>query len=303
MTDEDILRHYFGEYVTNKHYISPLRRYSEGREYEDTPSFIIKKKDGKILWCDFGGGFQWKTPIMFVMELFGIGWKEAIKRIRQDEASGVKYNYVVPETPERIAKVVLGELREFELKYWRARYISEKTLDRFRVCSCRELYYNDGLWAMSIPSDPIFYYGHGQAGWTVYRPLADDKKDKFRKKRVTSSLLGLEFLPPKGNILIITKSYKDIMFLTELGFNAVCPQSEVVLLPPAEITILKARFKRVFLVFDNDATGRNKSKAASIEHNLEWWETPEALGKDLTDMCNKVGRYKTLEYIKLKTRW
>jgi hypothetical protein len=62
-------------------------------------------------------------------------------------------------------------------------------------------------------------------------------------------------LPESGELLVITKSFKDIGTLYEQGIPSIAPQAESILLPENIIDELKSRFKTIYSLMDYDNTG------------------------------------------------
>lgn len=58
-----------------------------------------------------------------------------------------------------------------------------------------------------------------------------------------------------SNVLIITKSLKDVMTFRVLGFNAIASISESVVLNEERLEDLRRRYRFIFTYLDNDATG------------------------------------------------
>lgn len=81
----------------------------------------------------------------------------------------------------------------------------------------------------------------------IYRPLAD-KYHKWRNNLTEYDIQGYKQLPEKGDILIITKSLKDVMCLCKMGIPAVSPASESTFIPNIALEELKKRFKRIIIL-------------------------------------------------------
>ena len=80
---------------------------------------------------------------------------------------------------------------------------------------------------------------------------------------------GAHMIPKNGgDLLVITKSLKDIMVLYEMGYCAVSPSSETTFIPEDILNDLKARFKKILILFDNDETGIKKAQEYSSKYNL-----------------------------------
>ena len=58
------------------------------------------------------------------------------------------------------------------------------------------------------------------------------------------------------------------MVLYEMGYCAVSPSSETTFIPEDILNDLKARFKKILILFDNDETGIKKAQEYSNKYNL-----------------------------------
>jgi hypothetical protein len=70
-----------------------------------------------------------------------------------------------------------------------------------------------------------------------------------------SDLQGLSQLPKSGDILVITKSLKDVMCLDIWGIPSIAPSSESCIIPAEVVKNLNDRFARIYILYDFDRTG------------------------------------------------
>lgn len=88
----------------------------------------------------------------------------------------------------------------------------------------------------------------------IYMPLRKGNL-RFFTNCTSNDIGNINNLPAKGDILIITKSYKDCRVLRNLGYNSIWLQSEN-MFPSNNILItLSQNFEKIFIFFDNDSTG------------------------------------------------
>ncbi|MGL5079525.1 MAG: hypothetical protein ACRDBG_27315, partial [Waterburya sp.] len=125
------------------------------------------------------------------------------------------------------------------------------------------LIYRNGVKVYSDnKADPAFVYNiNGR--FKIYRPLAKNKKDKWRSTALLQDVYGLEHLKKKGRLLFITSSVKDLMTLNSFGFQAICFSSEALPKRGENYEFLKSlignlnrRFEYVLSIFDNDEAGK-----------------------------------------------
>jgi len=267
--DSTIYENYFGEFDLVTKYNSPF-------PFRDDPipSFMFKDIGGGIImWTDFGLSTEgvWRDGIGFVSVLHSISREEAAKMIWRDlyEEGGTSLK------PVKIAPALkldyefkLGPLRDFELSYWQEHCLEEE--DLIDVFSVRRMSkFGKPIWK-SEEDNPVFLYRWGEDQCKVYRPL-DKYGDKFRGQNNGSVIEGYNILPPVGQNLFITKSYKDVLVLRKAGYHAVAPPSEnswKKVFPP-KVTEFNNRFRKVFVMFDNDRAGVIASRELS---SITGWE-------------------------------
>ena len=103
----------------------------------------------------------------------------------------------------------------------------------------------------------------------IYRPLAS-KYTKWRTNLTNRHVQGLAEIPKDGgNLLIITKSLKDVMCLYEMGFNAISPSSETTFIPKDIIDSLKKKWKHIVILYDRDAAGMQNARKYSKQYELD----------------------------------
>jgi hypothetical protein len=124
-----------------------------------------------------------------------------------------------------------------------------------------------------------------------YRPYTykilqpyEEKEFKWFGNSPDTLLQGFNLLPPTGDMLLITSSYKDVGVLKRLGYNAVAPAAETVI--PKQITIdhLRDRFTKVIPYMNNDVAGIKSSEKYLNQYGLEYIINPEGLPKDPSDL-------------------
>jgi hypothetical protein len=136
----------------------------------------------------------------------------------------------------------------------------------------------------------------------IYRPLSKSREDKWRSNCTKYDIQGWEQLPDEGDLLIITKSLKDIMVLRRFNVFSIAPHSEVSLLPESVLNEAKNRFKRILVLYDNDDAGRKGALEMKEKYTLETIEIPshylDIYGvKDISDFVREFGEKKTQELI------
>jgi 5S rRNA maturation endonuclease (ribonuclease M5) len=182
-----------------------------------------------------------------------------------------------------------------DLKYWEQGFIELPHLLKENVRSASVILLENKIIWNYHKHNPIFvytYFINGSNYIKAYRPLETNKNFKWVCNFPNSSYIieGLKTLPLTGDILIITKSKKDYMILKYVyKYNCIAPQSENTFIPIEIINDLKTRFKLVILLYDNDAPGIILANKIASEHQLIKCFIPLKIGKDVFEICCKIG--------------
>jgi hypothetical protein len=269
-TEYDIYSYYIGDqFKIGKVMKSPLRK-------DIHPSFGIFKAtiSGNLLWKDQATG-KTGNVIQFVAELFNLSQDNALQKIAHD----VKDNLIkVSKEGERLqesyrkTKTVISiqkkNFTDIDDTFWGQYFITRDILKAHNVYPIQTFWVNDIISNLFYTKDqPLYAYGVFDK-YQIYCPHGI-KKNKFRTNCSKYDMYGLEQIPALGQLLIITKSNKDVMVLDRLGYCAIAPTGENTPIPLEIMTDLKNRFKRIIILYDNDEAGVKGSKELSKTHELE----------------------------------
>lgn len=266
VSEKDIFDHYLGYYAEpNKMYISPFRR-------ERRPSFnIFRNNNGGLRFKDFGNGYHGDF-IEFVSLLHHTSYINTLKLINRDLKLGIgendgrelklikasKIEEKVPLKGKDDVFILYTErnMMKYDIDYWQQFGITLDTLLKFNVLACKEAFvYRNGILTLSLMNsinNPIYCYKQAESV-KIYRPMMENYR--FISTCTGEIMQGFEQLPDKGELLIITKSMKDVMSLYELGYSSIAPQAESVILPKELIDSLYNRFDNIILFYDCDRAG------------------------------------------------
>lgn len=305
-SEETYMTTYLGLPVTPGLHVSPLRN-----DHRPTASFHRNKK-GELIFHDFGTGFH-ENFIGVVMEINKCNYQKALRIIAEDfhlipntsnrELKKVKIsNEVLEEKPETQIKVAIKEFTPNEIKWWEKFGVHKETLKKYRVYSCDSVFLNGNYFGS--PTNKTYMFGYycgtknGTELWRIYMPQR--KSYRFLSNTGRSVIQGSKQLPKSGNLLIITKSMKDCMCLYEMGIPAIAPCSEVLFLSEQQLKKLKARFKHIVVLYDNDLPGIAGMRKIKEKHpELKYFWIPRSFqAKDVSDFIKKYGIDKTKEYVK-----
>lgn len=265
VTEYDIYARYIGQFKIGFIYNSPFRE-------DKNPSFGIfrSRKSGKLLFKDHGNG-ECGDVIKFVELYTGLtNYNDILNRIVTDMSitNNTKLKSIKQyESKDTVIGVVRQDWTDVDKQYWSQFGITKETLIKFNVSSIK-YYLCDGIVKGIYKNENPMYAYKVYDHFKIYRPLAD-KYTKWRNNLTPYDIQGYEQLPKKGDLLIITKSLKDVMCLYEMGYTAISPSSESTFLTPDVIDALKRRFKRILICFDRDISGVKNMRKISLKTGLK----------------------------------
>lgn len=280
--DFSLYQRYIPELKLRKAFCSPLRN-------DSNPSFsIFPTKDGSILYKDHANG-ESGDVFKFLKQLWNCSIYEVYQKIVDDLPSTVE----LAKQKQRVcAQDITISIRrqkfsQSDLDYWNRYNISIDTLTRYKVTAIKYFVIDGIVQAEHKQDDPMFAYKVNDK-FKIYRPLTKYKKNKWRGSLSKRNVFGLEQLPKQGNMLIITKSLKDVMVLYDLGYDAVAPASESTEIPSDIMLDLLNRFKTVIFFFDNDEAGIQFSTKMANKYSTPRMEIDaKHQVKDISDFIEK----------------
>ena len=270
LTDYDIYSYYVGQFKIGKLFNSPLR------SDDKNPSFaIFKGMNGGLFFKDHGSG-EGGNAIKFVKLYKNINTKDALERellrivrkMNPNSGNAIRtYSYSVDSGPTDIG-IVRQPFTDVDKRYWKQFHISIDTLRKFQVFSIKYFLCNRVVRGTYKETSPMYAYKVDDK-FKIYRPLAS-KYTKWRTNLTNRNVQGLSELPVEGgNLLIITKSLKDVMCLYEMGFNAIAASSETTFIPDDILDSLRHKWKHVIMLYDRDKTGMLESRKYSRQYKLD----------------------------------
>lgn len=270
LTDYDIYSYYVGQFKIGKLFNSPLR------SDDKNPSFaIFKGINGRLFFKDHGSG-EGGNAIKFVKLYKNINTKDELERellrivrkMNPNSGNAIRtYSYSVDSGPTDIG-IVRQPFTDVDKRYWKQFHISIDTLRKFQVFSIKYFLCNRVVRGTYKETSPMYAYKVDDK-FKIYRPLAS-KYTKWRTNLTNRNVQGLSELPVEGgNLLIITKSLKDVMCLYEMGFNAIAASSETTFIPDDILDSLRHKWKNVIMLYDRDKTGMLESRKYSKQYKLD----------------------------------
>lgn len=266
VTEYDIYAAYIGNFKVGMIYNSPFRK-------DKNPSFgcFYSRTTKQLMFKDHGTG-ECGNIIKFVSLLTGItNYSDILRnivdklKITNDTTLVSSKQYI--SSTETVIGVVRQNFTLTDINYWSQFNISTTTLKKFNVSSIRYYLCNGIVKGIYKDTNPMYAYKIYN-NFKIYRPLAD-KYTKWRNNLTENDIQGFKQLPKTGDILIITKSMKDVMCLYEMGIPAISPSSESTFIPDKALDQLKKRFKTILICFDRDQAGCKYLRKISLKTGLK----------------------------------
>lgn len=286
---EDIFEKYLGitPELNYKKFTNPLRK-------DKKADCTFGWHDGMLWFRDFPKGLSWNC-ITLVMETEHLNYYQAIARIAFDfrikKDSRPKHLASSTSTKVKSSKKLEVKVQGWQSEdvvFWGVYHINSDTLKRFKVYSIKYVWLNGQLIYSYNSKDPCIGYWCGSGKWKLY--FYKREHSRFIGNISKDHIQGYDELDPTGDILIITKSMKDIILLKQFGINSIAPHGEGYMLNSDLINELQSRFKKIFLLYDNDPAGIEASnKMHDLYPILTQIYIPANISKDITDFSKIFG--------------
>lgn len=210
---------------------------------------------------------------------------------------------------------VTFRIREWEKRdslVWDQYEITREQLteDHVSVISMYRFYSEkSNRWVILRPFDPAYAIsGFGQK-CKIYRPLNHCRQSKWLTNCSSDDVGNLWGIDYTGDLLIITKSYKDYRCIKNQGYkNVIWIQSEKVIPSDKILFDLLSRYERVLIFYDNDLIGM--TGAGDLQTKLETLNpaiavrsihSPYSYMKDPAEMVSIRGGNELKEFLKKYT--
>jgi len=278
-------------------YSSPLRK------GDNDPSFSIyeSRNDDTVIMFKDGATGKFGNVFKFVRYVLGGGEvlvpsKQALLQINSDfglglgdeEVGAFKPHLLKPAPIKKLPTNIQVTNRAFPTdeykKYWDTLDIPKYVQDLYYVTNPKIIHYIAEYHTSIVPKElTIAYEILGK--YKIYHPFAE-KKYKFRNNYDDNFVEGAMQLKFDKEFAIITKATKEIMwYRAHFDWDTVAGKSENTMITPYFMnSILKPRYKKVFIWLDNDEAG---VLAQQKYLDLYPWLVPitmdPAIGKDVTD--------------------
>ncbi len=302
-TEYDIYSYYIGHRViVGSKFNSPLRK-------DSNPSFglFISRTTNSLLFKDQATGESGNCFKFVQLKAHLSSYKEALDQINSDLSLGllkaldrgldVKNNYKASRTDIKIKRKNFTKIDDL---YWEQFNINRDILKKFNVYPISHVWLNDNLMSWKFSEEHPMYAYQIYNKFKIYRPL-NSANEKWMTNCTMYNIQGYKQLPETGDLLIITKSLKDVMTLHSLGYVAVSVNSENTLLPLKIMNDLKKRFTKIIIFFDNDDSGHKGAIDMSKTYGIEYKEIPiypeTYSSKDISDFIRDNNKTETVKLL------
>lgn len=296
-------------------------RYKAPYREDSTGDCYFRYFDNELRFVDFAYEHVTQNCIQFLSSCLNLTLIEAANIIKNNK----EFQVDVVKNKSYLVKSKINEKRNNEISYCIRQFdLKDKNFwyDKYKITSKQLL--NDGVYPITAyraynvfnkpytinTFDITYVYTQFEGDKVkIYRPY--NKDYKWYTNCNQNDIGSIKTLPNFGDILIITKSYKDCRVIRNLGYNSVWFQNEGMLPDDKLLLDLINRFNKIYIWFDNDVAGQSAllkvlSKFKSLTNKeVKGIFLPPILNreegiKDPSDFISKKGIEELSKFIKSK---
>lgn len=297
--DLDVFRHYCQDPTLEPETLvsSPLHR-------DKNPSFcLFVTEEGNLLFHDFSKG-ETGDYVKLVGLLNNCSYSESLNIIKRDMKTGhisSKQQFTNKRYKQNISITISSTAFKLEdFKYWLSYGIHVKHLRLYNVRKVNSYWISKGGVPIKVtPEDLTYAYCFSDGAIKIYRPHNTDFKFSSDIKPTTPpeghAQLDYKFNSENNDLLIITKSMKDVMVYRALGYYAVSGHSETNYVSPGYVIEYLKKYKNVIVNTDYDPAGIKAANHYKENYGINGFflDDNEAFkNKDISDLVNN----KKLDY-------
>lgn len=291
VSEEELFKHYCpGFEKLDESFKSDLRK-------ESMPSCRVSDFGGYLLYKDFGSPDRGTNIWGYLKRKFHVSFYSAIDIVAKDfnlTATAVSSDHELKfqeslekNTKRTVLRIKSRNWKIIDKEYWYERYgITKELLIAYNVVPVTYIWINDAPIRTDSLSYCYNYYFHRERLLRkIYQPLSSRK---WYSNIDSTVVQGIANIPKQSELLIITKSLKDVMCLNLLGYPAVAPNNEAAWLPERVWNKFITRYNRMIILFDNDESGKTNAERFSLKYGVPHRYLPEEDGvKDISDYIHK----------------
>ena len=198
----------------------------------------------------------------------------------------------------------IREWRDYDIEYWGQYGISLKWLKYADVYPISHKIIIKNQHKYVFKADKLAYAyverKEGKVSIKIYQPK-NTNGYKWSNKHDNSVISLWTKIPEYGDVLCICSSLKDSLCLyANTGIPAICPQGEGYRISTTAINELKRRFKKIYILFDNDEAGiLDGKKLAEVTGFTNLILPKFDNGKDVSDAYKILGKEEWLKMMRL----
>ena len=306
ITEFDIFKYYCPVFTKlSKKFCSELRQ-------DKRPSASIVAYNGNLLYKDFGYPDHTFNCFGYVQYKYGLTFTDALIQISNDfNLRLATTNGIVRSKPPKLygnqiidQKVTIIKIksRDWDINdanFWKPFHISKKILRNFAVKPISYYWINENRFKAKTPT----YAFRFNTKIKIYAPY--ETENKWFSNTNKEVVQGYDQLPIEGNVLCITSSLKDVMCLFAMRVHSIAMQSEMQLPNGMLMQVLRQRFKKIVILYDNDNPGQTMANKICNEYQLDNLHIPRDWGaKDVSDavVVHGFSKVKQFIYEKIQTQ-
>lgn len=309
--DEELLLERIGDDNIFKYYIPAFSKidtpFSSPFREDKNPSCSITEHHGRLWFKDFGDPYQQKaeTCIRLIGRIYGLSYKDAIEKIRHDiSGNPIEYRKTdykkKQKSKDTIIKIKKTVWTKDDERYWLDYGIDTKLLDYANISSISNFWIINAKGSFQINSRKLsysfnYYWSNGIYRRKIYQP--EGTRDKWFSNVDSTVVQGWNILPKQGDLLIITKSFKDVLVLRNENYYSIASNNEKSFIPDLVFDKLKKRWNKIVIWYDNDDTGLVNARLFSDKYNIPYITT-EDKEKDPSDYRKRYGQIKFRQLLK-----
>lgn len=316
VSEADIAARYLGVHEIPCVIRSPIRQ-------DKHPSFRLYSPDGiKVRYYDYAtkdsGGI-----LDLVMRMFNLKFTDTIGKIyaemtgsgtnhisvkKSDSPQNNNVRIYASSHPEYKVRSKRRAWQDYDFEYWASYGVPKLWLLHSDIYPISHYIATSSTgFSQVVKADKYAYTfierKDGIVSEKIYQPFNKEGR-KWRNSHDKSVWDLWSKLPPQGEIVIITSSRKDALCIwANTHIPSVSLQSETSSINPKVMDELKSRFKRVYVLYDNDFNnevnnGRLDGQDVANVFGIKQIEIPtEYRSKDISDLFHNYGASKVREVI------
>lgn len=255
---------------------SPLRT-------DENPTCSMGYFGGKLLFRDWSES-KALDCFDYVMRKFHFSYGQALDQIVDDfNLTEREPNNDIPEifaatdfhrrgkSIKKKIKVRVQAYKNPDILYFKSFHITRRATEKYKCFSI------ENIWLQGKPHydyrdiDPAigYYLGDSASGDQRWKIYFYSRVGAGRFMGNTNRINGLVQLPEEGEVLVITKSMKDVMVLDMFSIPAISMQSETTMPYSRIIEPLQKRFAFIYSLYDFDRAGITGAMKMCRKYQIE----------------------------------